>query len=158
MQTPGRRREYRKEYYNRVKNEDWFKQRRKEQNARYRERHPYVSRKKEFKNSYSKEYRQKYYQEHREKILEQSRRRRYEKRRLKRKENMCSIILRDTNNWELFVAEVTTHWDIERIKNIIEELNKEYQEGTNEWDERNFIDELWYRTWLNIYSAGVLYF
>jgi hypothetical protein len=98
MQTPVRRKEYRKEYYNRVKNEDWFKQRRKEQNARYRERHPYVSRKKEFKNSYSKEYRQKYYQEHREKILEQGRRRRYEKRRLKRKENMYSIILRDTNN------------------------------------------------------------
>jgi len=74
------------------------------------------------------------------------------------KENVYSIILRDTNNWELFVAEVTTHWDIERIKKVIEELNKEYQEGTNEWDERNFIDELWYRTWLNIYSPGVLDF
>ncbi len=158
MQTPERKREYRKEYYNRVKNEDWFKQRRKEQNARYRERHPYVSRRKVFKNSYSKEYRQKYYQEHREKILQQSRKRRYEKRRLKLKENMYSVILKDTNSWELFVAEVHNHWDIEKIKEVIEELNKEYEEGTNEWSERNFIDELQYRTWLNIYSAGVLYF
>ena len=82
MQTPERRRVYRKEYYNRVKNEDWFKQRKKEQNARYRERHPYVSRKKEFKNSYSKEYRQKYYQEHREKILKQSKDRYYKRKRL----------------------------------------------------------------------------
>ena len=82
MQTPERRREYKKEYYNRVKNEDWFKQRKKEQNARYRERHPYVSVKKEFKNSYSKEYRQKYYQEHREKMLKQSKDRYYKRKHL----------------------------------------------------------------------------
>lgn len=81
-QTPERRKEYRKEYYERVKNEDWFKQRKKERNARYREKHPYV-RKKEFKNSYSKEYKRNYYQENRKKILAKARERYAEKKHKK---------------------------------------------------------------------------
>lgn len=66
-----------------------------------------------------------------------------------------SIVLRDHESEHLvFIAEVRTHWDIERIKRVRDELYREYDNETNERDD--FYEELENRTGLNIYRADVL--
>lgn len=71
-------------------------------------------------------------------------------------ENTYSIILRDHESDTLFIAEVVTQWDIERIEKENRKLNEEFWEDNYEWDP-DFYVELWIRTWLNIYRADVLY-
>lgn len=74
---------------------------------------------------------------------------------MERTENTYSIILKDYESEDLYhIAEVTTYWDIERIKKISQDLYNEYSEGTNE--RVDFYEELGERTWLNIYTADVL--
>ena len=66
-----------------------------------------------------------------------------------------SIVLRDHESDSLvFIAEVRTYGDIERIKQVKKELYEEYDEERNDWDD--FYEELGLRTWLNIYRADVL--
>lgn len=68
-------------------------------------------------------------------------------------ENTYSIILRDHESEELYIAEITTNWDIDRILTESKKLTEEtYRDDRN----LNFIEELWDRTWLNIYEANVL--
>ena len=67
-------------------------------------------------------------------------------------ENTYSIILRDHESDELYIAEVTTNWDIERIIKESQKLTEETYE--DDWS-GNFIEELSERTWLNIYIANV---
>lgn len=68
-------------------------------------------------------------------------------------EDTYAIILRDHEDWELYIAEVRTCWDIDRIRKESEKLTQEtYKE---DWS-LDFIEELWNRTGLNIYVANVL--
>ena len=67
--------------------------------------------------------------------------------------NTYSIILRDHESEELYIAEITTNWDIDRI---IKESRKLTEETYKDDRDLNFIDELGERTWLNIYNANVL--
>lgn len=70
-------------------------------------------------------------------------------------EDTYSIVLRDHESEHLvFIAEVRTQGDIERIKQVRNELYEEYDNDTNEWDD--FYVELENRTGLNIYRADVL--
>lgn len=72
-----------------------------------------------------------------------------------RTEDTYSIVLRDHESDNLvFIAEVRTQGDIERIKQTARLLYDEYYEETNEWDD--FYVELENRTGLNIYRADVL--
>jgi len=68
-------------------------------------------------------------------------------------ENTYSIILRDHESGDLYIAEVRTQWDIDRIIKEAEKLTEEtYQD---DWS-LNFWEELSDRTWLVIYEANVL--
>ena len=70
-------------------------------------------------------------------------------------EDVYSIVLRDhESDYLVFIAEVRTQWDIERIKQVSRELYEEYYDDINERDD--FYEELWTRTGLNIYRATVL--
>ena len=74
---------------------------------------------------------------------------------MNRTEDTYSIVLRDHESEHLvFIAEVRTQGDIERIKQVRRELYEEYENDTNEWDD--FYVELENRTGLNIYRADVL--
>lgn len=70
-------------------------------------------------------------------------------------ENTYSIILQDHESGDLYIAEVRTNWDIDRIEKENEKLNEEQRDDNREWSD--YYDELSYRTWLNIYKADVLY-
>ena len=67
---------------------------------------------------------------------------------------MYSIVLEDHESKDLYVAEVNWKEDIGKIIDVRAELNYEYWKKTNKWDD--FYEELWVRTWLNIYMADVL--
>ena len=67
--------------------------------------------------------------------------------------NTYSIILRDHESKELYIAEITTNWDIERIKKESKKLTEETYRDDRALD---FIEELGDRTWLNIYETNVL--
>ena len=69
-------------------------------------------------------------------------------------EDFYSIVLRDHESDELYIAEVRTNWDIDRIIKARDEMNQEYADDTNERDD--FYEELSSRTWLYIYHANVL--
>ena len=74
---------------------------------------------------------------------------------MNRTEDTYSIVLRDhESDYLVFIAEVRTQWDIERIKQVRRELYEEYDNDTNE--RYDFYEELWNRTGLNIYKADVL--
>lgn len=64
-----------------------------------------------------------------------------------------SIILKDHEYEELYIAEVRTYWDIERIREEAKKLTLESYE--EDWS-CDFIEELSNRTGLNIYIANVL--
>lgn len=68
-------------------------------------------------------------------------------------EDTYAIILRDHEDWELYIAEVRTYWDIDRIRKESEKLTQETYE--EDWSS-DFIEELSSRTGLNIYVANVL--
>lgn len=68
-------------------------------------------------------------------------------------ENTYSIILQDHESGELYIAEIRTNGDIERIRKESEKLTEETYE--DDWS-GDFIEELSGRTWLNIYSTNVL--
>lgn len=70
-------------------------------------------------------------------------------------EDTYSIILEDHEDGGLFIAEVRTNWDIERIKKETKKLYKEYYSDKRVWG-RDFYEELSLNTWLNIYRADVL--
>lgn len=70
-------------------------------------------------------------------------------------ENTYSIILEDHESGDLYIAEVKTNWDIERIKKETKKLYKEYYSDKRVWG-RDFYEELSLNTWLNIYRADVL--
>lgn len=67
---------------------------------------------------------------------------------------MHAIILEDHESKDLYVAEVNWKEDIDKIIDAKNELNNEYRAETNEWDD--FYEEMWKRTWLNIYMADIL--
>lgn len=70
-------------------------------------------------------------------------------------EDTYSIVLRDhESEYLVFIAEVRTQGDIERIKQVRRELYEEWDNDTNERDD--FYEELQNRTGLNIYRADVL--
>lgn len=69
-------------------------------------------------------------------------------------EDIYSIILEDHEDGELFIAEVRTNWDIERLKEENRKLNEEQRDDNRERDD--YYWELSYRTWLKIYRADVL--
>lgn len=68
-------------------------------------------------------------------------------------ENTYSIILQDHESGELYIAEIRTNGDIERIRKESEKLTEETYEDSRGGD---FIEELSERTWLNIYYTNVL--
>lgn len=68
-------------------------------------------------------------------------------------ENTYSIILQDHESNELYIAEVITQWDIERIIKENEKLNEEQRDENRDRDD--YYVELGNRTWLNIYKANV---
>lgn len=68
-------------------------------------------------------------------------------------ENTYSIILQDHESGELYIAEIRTNGDIERIRKESEKLTEETYEDS--WG-GDFIEELSERTWLNIYYTNVL--
>lgn len=70
-------------------------------------------------------------------------------------EDTYSIILEDHEDGELFIAEVRTNWDIERLEEENEKLNEEQRDDNRDRDD--YYWELSYRTWLKIYKADVLY-
>lgn len=67
---------------------------------------------------------------------------------------MYSVVLEDHESKDLYIAEVQWEEDEDRILDIVKQLNNEYQEETNEWDD--FYVELCNRSWLKIYMATVL--
>lgn len=67
---------------------------------------------------------------------------------------MYSVVLEDHESKDLYIAEVQWEEDEDRILNVVKQLNDEYREETNEWDD--FYVELGNRTWLKIYMATVL--
>lgn len=70
-------------------------------------------------------------------------------------ENTYSIVLRDhESDYLVFIAEVRTQWDIERIKSTRDQLYRECEDDNQE--RIDFYEELANRTWLNIYRADVL--
>ena len=68
-------------------------------------------------------------------------------------EDVYSIVLRDHESEELYIAEVRTYGDIERIKKESEKLTQESYE--DDWSS-DFYEELWTRTGLRIYEADIL--
>ena len=68
-------------------------------------------------------------------------------------ENTYSIILRDHESGEYYIAEITNDWDIDRIEKEAEKLTQETYE--DDWSS-NFIEELSSRTWINIYETWIL--
>lgn len=70
-------------------------------------------------------------------------------------ENTYSIILEDHESGDLFIAEVSTNWDIKRIEKETKKLYKEYYSDKRTRG-RDFYEELWINTWLKIYKADVL--
>ncbi len=67
---------------------------------------------------------------------------------------MYSVILEDHESKDLYIAEVQWEEDEDRILDIVKQLNNEYREETNKWDD--FYVELCNRSWLKIYMATVL--
>lgn len=70
-------------------------------------------------------------------------------------ENTYSIVLIDHESNDLYIAEVITNWDLKRIVEENEKLNEEQRNDDRERDD--YYEELWIRTWLNIYKADFLY-
>lgn len=69
-------------------------------------------------------------------------------------ENTYSIVLQDHENNELYIAEIITQWDINRIVEENKKLNEEQRDDDRDWDD--YYIELSNRTWLRIYRAPVL--
>lgn len=68
-------------------------------------------------------------------------------------ENTYSIILRDHESEELYIAEIRTNGDIDRIIKESRKLTEETYREDRCW---NFIEELEDRTWINIYEVNIL--
>lgn len=69
--------------------------------------------------------------------------------------NTYSIVLIDHESNDLYIAEVVTRWDLERIVKENDKLNEEQRNDDRERDD--YYEELSIRTWLNIYRADFLY-